>query len=61
MFFLHKDSSSDGYLIMAPHEGYFYIAADNKIYPSEVTQGLKSTSGMFLDKFKQDVKSYAQN
>lgn len=58
MFFLHKDSSSEGYIIMAVHEGYFYIAADNKVYPSEVTKGLKSTSGMYVDKFKQDVRSY---
>lgn len=60
IFFLHRDSSSDGYIIMAPHEGYFYVAGDGKVYPTEVTEGLKNTSGMSLNKFKQEIKSYLQ-
>lgn len=41
---------------MAPHEGYFYIADDLKVYPAEMTNGLKDTSGMKLDAFKQEIK-----
>jgi hypothetical protein len=60
IFFLEKDDDIKGYSIISPHEGFFYVASDDKVYPAEVTEGLKNMSGMSLGKFKKYVRSYVK-
>lgn len=55
----HKDKGT--YVAVYPHEGYYYIAADNKVYPAEKNTVTARTSGMDLNAFKQEIRDYAKN
>ena len=50
----------DGYQTMAIHEGFFYVAADDKVYPASVTEKMRSHSGQSLNGFKSEIHSLAQ-
>ena len=45
------------YVMTSSQSGYYYLAADNKVYPARVTEALKETSGMSLGEFKRQVKN----
>jgi hypothetical protein len=55
VFFLSKKKTAVGYVPMGPHDGFFYYAFDNKVYPAEVTEGLKNTSGMDYKSFRAQI------
>lgn len=56
LFFLNK--INDGYK-QTTMDGYYYVAADDKVYPARLTDELKNTSGMDLNRFIEEVKGYA--
>lgn len=55
MFMLTK--YQEGFTSTTIQDAYYYIAADEKVYPAELTDKLKEYSGMGLQKFKQKIKS----
>lgn len=57
ILFLSSFDLVDGYVMYSSQSGYYYLAADNKVYPARVTEALKETSGMSLGQFKQRVKN----
>ena len=50
----------DGYQTMAAQEGFFYVAADDKVYPARVSEKTRSHSGQSLSSFKSEIHSLAQ-
>ena len=57
ILFLSSFDLVDGYVMYSSQSGYYYLAADNKVYPARVTEALKETSGMSLGEFKRQVKN----
>lgn len=57
ILFLNFNSDFDGYTVMTPAEGYFYLAEDDKVYPARVTEKLKEVSGMNYMEFKKRVEN----
>lgn len=61
IFFLSNNKKTeDGFSIIHPHAGYFYISEDDKVYPSELTNAFKNDSGKRLNDFKQNIISYVK-
>ncbi|HIS68151.1 MAG TPA: hypothetical protein IAA58_02110 [Candidatus Gallacutalibacter stercoravium] len=50
----------DGYRTIAIHEGIYYVAADDKVYPARVSEKTRSHSGQSLSSFKSEIHSLAQ-
>ena len=38
--------------------GYYYVAEDNRVYPTRVNEQTRSYSGMGLLDFKKEVRTY---
>jgi hypothetical protein len=57
VFFLYKQTTTDNYVQVGLHDGYFYYAADNKVYPAEVQPYLANTSGMGYADFKKLIQN----
>ncbi|HIS68146.1 MAG TPA: hypothetical protein IAA58_02085 [Candidatus Gallacutalibacter stercoravium] len=50
----------DGYASPMVNTGFYYVAADDKVYPARVTEELRSHSGQSLSSFKSEIHSLAQ-
>ena len=50
----------DGYASPLTQSGFYYVAADDKIYPAKLTEPLRSYSGQSLSSFKSEIHSLAQ-
>ena len=50
----------DGYASPMVNTGFYYVAADDKVYPARVTEELRSHSGQSLSRFKSEIHSLAQ-
>ncbi len=57
LFLYHSALMEGDYVMTSSQSGYYYLAADNKVYPARVTEALKETSGMSLGEFKRQVKN----
>ena len=58
IFFLGTYNLVDGYVHRTAAEGIYYLAQDNKVYPSRMTNLLAETSGMDYNEFKDRVKNH---
>ncbi len=59
MIFMLRKNGDGGYNSVSLQDSYYYIAADNKVYPALVTDLTKTQSGKNLNDFKNDIKSLA--
>ena len=50
----------DGYASPMVNTGFYYVAADDKVYPASVTEKMRSHSGQSLNGFKSEIHSLAQ-
>lgn len=57
LFLYHSSLMEGDYIMTSSESGYYYLAADNKVYPARVTQALKETFGMSPGEFKRQVKN----
>lgn len=53
--FLLEYNLVDGY-IATGSDGYYYLSADDKVYPARVTRSLEETSGMDYSEFRKLVR-----
>lgn len=56
ILFLLNYNLVDGYVVPCT-EGYFYLAADDKVYPARVTREIEETSGMDYSEFRERVQN----
>ena len=54
------DKYHDGYASPLLNSGFYYVAADDKVYPAGLTEKLLSHSGQSLNGFKSEIHSLAQ-
>lgn len=59
IFFAYKNAR-DMYVPQGDF-GYYYVAEDNKVYPTRVNDQTRSYSGMSLLAFKKEVRTYQYN
>lgn len=58
IFFMETYELMDGYVHTTIADGIYYLAQDNKVYPSRPTDLLAETSGMDYNEFKDRVKNH---
>lgn len=58
IFFMETYELMDGYVHTTIAEGIYYLAQDNKVYPSRMSDLLAETSGMNYNEFKRRVKNH---
>lgn len=58
IFFLTRYQDRGDYIVTSFQEGYYYIAADNRVYPVKLQDSTRAYSGMGLSEFKKEIRSY---
>ena len=58
IFFMDTYELMDGYVHTTIADGIYYLAQDNKVYPSRMSDLLAETSGMDYNEFKDRVKNH---
>lgn len=58
IFFLNRYQDRGDDIVTSFQEGYYYIAADNRVYPAQLLDSTRAYSGMGLSEFKKEIRSY---
>ncbi len=57
-FLFFANRTSRGTYIPVGDSGYYYVAEDNRVYPTRVTENTRAYSGMSLLNFKKEIRKY---
>ena len=60
VFCLDDREERGGYGIISVHDGFYYIARDNKVYPADPTDVMERVSGMELSALKEEMRGYVK-
>ncbi len=60
VFCLDEWPERGGYGILSVHDGFYYIARDNKVYPVDPSGYMERISGMELSALKEEMRGYAR-